>query len=313
MYKKGLTPRSEDLPMTIDAQYVVGFNWLRTPQIRIVKNFGSFAALGLSVEDPQNQVKGTAPAGSLATNPGTGGGLLNATANYSTDIAPDVTVKAAFDPGWGHYEVYSLTRFFRDRAESTPGTVASTTNKTSVAESIGAGMILPLVPKMLDFQASGLVGHGNGRYASAQLGDSTYNSNNGSIASLKSQSLLLGLIAHPTPRFDIYGYAGMERVGSAYGYGDGVGDNSACNVNVVDTGALPTVGGKAASCSGAISSAREATGGFWWKAYKGPIGYLQTGAQFSYFKLKTFTDAAGFQGKTDDSSVMLSFRYYPYQ
>ena len=50
---KGITPRNEVPPATIDAQYVVGFNWARQPQIRIVKNWNKEFWLAASVENPQ--------------------------------------------------------------------------------------------------------------------------------------------------------------------------------------------------------------------------------------------------------------------
>lgn len=310
-YKKSLTPRSENTPLTIDAQYVPGFNWLRTPQLRVVKNFGHVAAVGLSLENPQNQAKAgcaaavndnaAATAGFVCNVNGTGGGLLNATTTYSTDIAPDITFKAAFDPGFGHYEVYSLTRFFRGRGPAVSGGPAtSDRNISTVAESIGGSVLLPLIPKVLDVQASGLIGHGNGRYGTSQLGDSVVKSATGTIAALPERQLLVGLVAHPTDRIDLYTYGGMERVGSAYGYGVG-SDYTGCS----------TIGG---TCPGNIQSVRQVTGGGWWKFYKGSIGYLSTGVQVSYTKLSTFTSAAnGTQGKTDDATVMLSMRYYPFQ
>ena len=37
--KIGIIPRQENIPLTIDAQYVPGFNWTRNPQIRLAKDF----------------------------------------------------------------------------------------------------------------------------------------------------------------------------------------------------------------------------------------------------------------------------------
>ena len=37
------------------------------------------------------------------------------TNNITTDYLPDVVVKVALDPGWGHYEAFALNRWFRDR------------------------------------------------------------------------------------------------------------------------------------------------------------------------------------------------------
>ncbi|MFI4979101.1 MAG: hypothetical protein ACHQIO_02015 [Nevskiales bacterium] len=301
MYKSGLTPRQENVPLTIDAQYVPGFNWTRNAEIRVVKDFGSFAAVGLSLENPTNIIKGTAPANSDASN--AGGSLLNSTTTYSTDIAPDVVVKAAFDPGYGHYEVYSLTRFFHDRAPSTPGTISTEANQTTVAQSIGGGALLPLVPKMLDLQVSGIIGRGNGRYGSGSLADSTYNTNNGAVAALQERQLMVGLVGHPTSTLDLYVYGGMEHQKSAYGYG--ISDNSGCNVNYADS---PT--GK---CSGVVGTTREITGGFWWKFYKGSLGYLMAGAEGGYLTNASFDDGKGNVGRGNDTIVMASFRYYPFQ
>src|SRR5579872_7035173 len=50
---KGITPRNEDIPLTIDGQYVAGFNWARQPGIRLVKNFGDSFWLAASAEMPQ--------------------------------------------------------------------------------------------------------------------------------------------------------------------------------------------------------------------------------------------------------------------
>ena len=313
--KKGLNPRSEDIPLTIDSQYVVGFNWLRVPQLRVVQNFGTLAALGISIEQPENQIKGTAPVGSLATNTGDNAGLLNNTATYSNDVLPDVTVKLAADPGYGHYEVYSLTRFLHDRAENIPGMLGTEHNHTTAAQSFGVGAILPVVPKVLDFQATGLIGHGNGRYASAQLGDSTYNTNNGEVAALKSGSALLGVIAHPTPAIDFYTYGGYEHIAGAYTYANGAtATYTGCQVNY-DAGTQTAAGviTAPACASGNIATAKELTAGAWWKFYKGPIGYLTTGVQYSFNSIRTFGGRDGSQGKTNDSAVHVSFRFYPYQ
>ena len=38
-----------------------------------------------------------------------------AAANYSFNAMPDVIVKAAFEPGFGHYEIFGILSRFRDR------------------------------------------------------------------------------------------------------------------------------------------------------------------------------------------------------
>ncbi len=108
MFKQGVTPHQESLPLVIDGQYVPGFTWTRQPQLRIAKGFddGKYW-LATSLEAPQAaySVSANGTGVDLGTvnynNPGNS--QLNPSQSYSTDIAPDVIVKLAADPGWGHY------------------------------------------------------------------------------------------------------------------------------------------------------------------------------------------------------------------
>lgn len=302
-----LRPRSEQIPLTIDAQYVAGFNWTRNPQVRLVKQFGNGAAFGLSLESPQASfTTGGAPATTIVTN--TGGSLLNSTANYSIDFAPDVIAKFAFDPGWGHYEVYGLARGFRDRYDPTAGSVAGS-NNTAWGASVGAGIILPLTSQ-LSFQVSGITGDGNGRYGSAQLPDATIKPD-GTVATINETQLLAGLTFKPTSTLTLYTYGGAEQAarrafvtaaGAPVGYGSTLYNNSGCD----------RVTGTAATCVANTKTVAQVTVGEWWKAYQGEIGNFQIGLQYSYTDRKTFSGVGG-DPSTHINMGFVSFRYYPYQ
>ncbi len=142
---KGMDNRTEALPMTIDAQYQVGFSWARQFGFRATKNFGNKFWLGASIEEAQATVTvhgnptvnsgGTTvctvqnaapPCTTAVVNPtvlnnfligafGAGGGLYNPLGNYAYNRAPDFIFKAVFEPGFGHYEVFGLVSDFRDR------------------------------------------------------------------------------------------------------------------------------------------------------------------------------------------------------
>ncbi len=115
--KKGIANRQEAFPLQIDPQYVVGWAWQRAYGFRVVKDFGKFA-FGLGIEGPQTTIAGrNFPANFFINAPGAGGGLYNTfdSAGYSLNRAPDFLVKAAFDPGWGHYEVVGILSDFRNR------------------------------------------------------------------------------------------------------------------------------------------------------------------------------------------------------
>ena len=72
---KGITPRNEVTPLTIDAQYVAGFTWARQPGIRLVKEFGNNFWVAASAEMPQTP---SCPSGTAFV---TGGAGLAVTCN----------------------------------------------------------------------------------------------------------------------------------------------------------------------------------------------------------------------------------------
>ena len=104
MNKVGIVPRQEDVPLTIDAQYVPGFNWTRNWQVRAAQDFDDHRFwLAASIEGPQAGYSGstTIPSGKTVTAAAAGGSQLNGTiSTYSMDVVPDFIVKAAADPGW---------------------------------------------------------------------------------------------------------------------------------------------------------------------------------------------------------------------
>lgn len=300
--KKGIIARQENIPMTIEAQYVPGFTWTRNWQLRAVQDFDDKKIwAGLSLESPQAIIFSgpNAPSGSPTFNNPGGSGYAS-TNNYSTDLAPDIIGKLAFDPGYGHYEVYGIGRFFRDRNNGV--------NSTIFGGGGGAAALLPLIEKKLDFQISGLYGSGVGRYGSVQLPDITIKPNGGP-ATVRQASLLLGLIGHPREDLDAYLYGGTEYAwkqdftsgGLGYGYGSPLYNNSGCM----------TFGSAATTCVANTKQVSQLTAGFWWKFYRGSFGVMQVGAQDSYTKRYTFVGVGG-DPDTDENIAMVSFRYYPF-
>ena len=302
LYHSGLSPRQENLPLTIDAQYVPGFNWTRNWQARAVKDFDTKKiALGMSIEGPQANIYSGPNAPSGITNFSNGGGSgYVSTVNYSDDIAPDVIVKLAADPGLGHYEVYGLGRFITDRSFGQ--------NNTIFAGGVGGGAVLPIIDKKLDVQVSVLAGRGVGRYGSAQLPDATIKPN-GSLSPIDEFETLVGVVGHPNPAWDIYVYGGTERArrndfvsgGKGFGYGSPLYNNAGCSVE----------GDIAATCVANTSAITQVTGGAWWKFYQGNMGLMKVGLQNSYTWRNIFAGVGG-NPSTNDDITMVSFRYYPF-
>src|SRR5271165_3357437 len=114
--KVGIANLQEAIPLTIDSQYTVGFTWERQYAFRAVKRLGNQLWLGGSVEAAQTlNIGGHNLPTILYQQPGNAGGLYSPTANYSYNYAPDLLAKIAYQPGFGHFELFAIGRFFRDR------------------------------------------------------------------------------------------------------------------------------------------------------------------------------------------------------
>ena len=316
--KTGMMPRQENIPLTIDGQYVPGFDWLRVSQLRLVKKFSEQFWAGISVENPAAQVVAgtTAPApanlnnNSFYNTPGAGNAFASTT-NLSTDSVPDIVGKLAFDPGWGHYEVLGLTRWFRSRDTL----VGQQTNRVTHGYGFGGSVLLPLVPKLLDLQASFLGGQGIGRYGSAGEPDATVNPVDGSLTPLHGYQALGGLVLRPAPAWTFMAYGGVEHVSArsydvasgtaapalyGYGYGSPLFSNAGCE----------TEGSSA--CAANTSSIKSGTLGGWWKFYEGQLGNMQIGLTDTYIRREIFAGVGG-APSTSINIALVSFRYYPYQ
>jgi hypothetical protein len=304
--------------------------------LRVVKDFGSWASFGLSVENPAELVyNGT---GAVASGGNVGGWIVNyanagnsflgssAYVNpFAPDVAPDIIGKAAFDPGWGHYEVFGIARFFNDNtfgcvvapinvaAPTPPATTppaetaglcsnltANTlvpgqqSQRTKSGDGIGGSVQLPFT-KYVDVVASTMYGSGIGRYGSAQLSDVVV-APDGSLSPIKALHALGGVIVHPWAGLDIYGYAGIEKeqpnywsivsTGSIKGL-TGFGVPTAINTGCNITTAASFTGGTS-NCAAINKSVSEVTVGFWQDFYKGNYGRLAGGFQWAYISRQSF-------------------------
>ena len=340
MNKVGVDPYRMNLPLMIDPQYVVGFNWARQAQARVSKSFGGGQFwLAASIENPSAVYTNTTIPAALGTlnvsNPGVGvdatgsnsvttvvtgvtasGGKTTTTTtsvltpgNIPNDIAPDIVVKGTADFDLGHFELYGVGRVFHDRL-SQLGTGESNTRFGGGA---GASGLVHIVPKLLDVQFSGLAGEGVGRYGTSQLPDVTIGSH-GQPVQLPEWQALLGVVAHPAPVVDLYGYLGTEQVArryfnaenegklTGYGYGNPLYNNTGCEVEL----------SPASTCTANTSGIVEGTVGAWYKFIQGAYGTMQVGASYSYVHRSVF-QGVGRTPQTDDNLVFLSFRYYPFQ
>jgi len=177
---------------------------------------------------------------------GASGGLYNPLGNYQYNPSPDFIVKAVFEPGFGHYEVFGVFAQFRDRVfpcavTSTAAPVAgcgtlpvsggsaadiwsgvNAFNDSKTGGGVGGNARWALLNKHVDLGVHFLGGTGIGRYGSVGLPDSTirwsFNSTSGltnpaldgTLALLHNYQALGTIQLHPTPKLDINLYVGGE-------------------------------------------------------------------------------------------------------
>jgi len=356
--KHGMDNRTEALPMTIDAAYTVGFSWARQYGLRLVKGFDNKVWFGVSVENSQATIGSHSNgANFLIGSAGAGGGVYNGAitnctttltnnlgvvgttpittctpaATYSFNPSPDVIAKIAFEPGFGHYEIFGIYSRFRDRvfpceenfastgcgALSAPSAVLAY-NSSKNGGGFGANARWSFVNKHLDFGLHALGGNGIGRYGAGGLADSAVHAA-GTFDLIRNYQGLTTLEWHG-PKLDIYLNAGAEYnrraadfdpfLSKAVGYGSPAFSNTGCYKETVPlngTGFLP---GSLGSCTADTRVLIEGTAGFWYRVYQGPKGRVQWGPQFSYVDRETWSGQNGLQPHGIDGMIFTSFRYY---
>jgi hypothetical protein len=329
-------------PKTIDSSYNVGFVYARQYGVRITKTFGDKIALAFAVENPQGTLTTHGNGDNFLLGEAGASNSYNTTANYTFNPAPDLIAKLAFDPGFGHYEVFGILDRFTDRifpcgevklvAPATTGPCPNGAgtgpnadgayNASKSGGAIGASARWNFDHKHIVFGLKGLGGSGTGRYSSGGLSDVSINGD-GTLHLIKNLSGLTTL-EFRTKKLDIYGYGGAEYAartagfdpisGKEVGYGAPLFNNSGCYTEqapAVNTGFTPT---SLSSCTADTRALIEGSVGFWYRFYSGPRGRFQFGTQYSYVTRDTwsgtgFTKGVGVSPEGIENMVFTSFRY----
>lgn len=317
---QGLSNGTEILPATIDPQYNVGFVWARQYGFRVTKEFSKKFFLGLSAENAE----ALTPAGSgLPTNYligqlGNSGGLYNAfNATITYNPAPDFILKTAIEPGWGHWELFGIGRFWRDRIyPNAPTNALNAYNWSTGSMGVGASVRGALAQKKATIGIKTLYGEGVGRYGSSTIADITIKPSS-AIAPLREFSSLATVELNPDPRFTVYFNAGIDYVYRRYygkeGYGSPLTNMSGCNTAVLPGGS--TSPSAPANCGNQTKDVQEGTIGYWYYIYNGPKGRLRQGIQYSHFRRDLWSGDGGPTNPGNgamgtDDQIYTSFRYY---
>jgi hypothetical protein len=342
--KAGIAP-SDDLgrvndarPATIDPGYNVGFTFARQYQLRVTKDFGSKVSAAFSIENAQGTLTTHNNAANFLLGEAGASNTYNTTSNYTANPAPDLIAKIAFDPGFGHYEIFGLADRFTDRVfpcvefatgsplctGGTPTTGAY--NASKEGGGFGANARWNFANKHIVLGLHGFGGSGVGRYGAAQLSDLSINPD-GTIHLIKDLQGLTTLEYHGK-KLDVYGYAGAEYAGRTYGldpisgkfvgYGAPEFPNYGCYTETPPNGNGGFTPGTLANCTADTRAVIEGTAGFWYRFYSGPKGRVQFGAQYSYVTRQTWSGASGPPTPVNgalgpeglDGMVFTSFRYY---
>lgn len=341
----GTDNRTEKLPDTIDAQYMVGFNWTRQPAIRLQQRFGDYKTgaftIAASAEQAQitNFTATSATTGAVPTNfyfagAGQNGGLYNAyNGTYANNVAPDFLVKAAFDIPMMHVEFGGIARFMRDyyypiltAASGTSG-VTYTYSPTSVSNTATAGGAFGSIrvspSKYLDVAVQAMGGTGVGRYGSSQLADATLKPS-GALEPIRNYHGLFSLETHPTRKLDVFAYYGGEydqrtvyttATGALEGYGPTNLSDAGCYNLPANPGSSTGGSPSAAGCASPTRYIQEPMVGFIYRVVDSPkYGRLQYWATYSYLQrnlwsgIGSATTPSG--PRATDPMVHVSMRYY---
>ena len=313
---KGIAPRSELPPATIDAQYAVGFNWARQPQIRITKTWNREIWLAVSVENAQTTFAPNAAAapGIAVVNATAGTSGFDKANNFSLNHLPDFVGKLAWEPVIDgaqplHVEFLALGRSFYDRINASGnnavGAAPGIGNATVWGGGFGGSVVWQAIPQWLDLQVTTLHGQGVGRYGTGQLPDVTVRPG-GALAPLTETTGLIGATLHLTPGIDIYGYAGREMQSAKYF--DVAGGHYGLGNPAYNLAGCFTEGG---ACSANLKSLNQVNAGLWWRPYQAGSSSFRFGLQYSHTQLTAFSDAGGTPGTADDM-LFTSLRYYPF-
>jgi len=293
----------------IDGTGFIGFDYARQNAVRVTKTFdGNKIAAAFAAENAATV--GVTPANVPAAISGNLSGLsttgtgIDSNTTYSTNVAPDLIAKVAFDPKFGHFELKAVGRTFRDRINSTPAVAATKTtpavpataghNNTVLDGGMGGSVYVPVFTKKIGYTAQATWG-AVGRYGAT--GTDVVVKPNGDLSPEKSVHALTGFETHPSPRLDWYAFASEEYLPRNHGYGLKTINNTTCSV---ETGF---------SCSANVKALEGVTTGIWYRFYKGPAGTVQYGADYVY-EVKNVWSGVGRTPTGIENIIESSFRYY---
>jgi hypothetical protein len=345
MNSKGITPRNEVQPMTIDSAYLPGFVYARQPQFRITKDFLNKSLwFAVSVEEAQTIESGTLPSGTFyAINNGSGyfGGATSSVSSTATGSSGAVSITPT--------ETCTTTTALKTTCTSSAIAVSEPTTATQSLNHIPdviakVAYELPVYGRTIHVE-----GYGLGRaFTAATLAGVEQNVYTGGVGGGAVGPIIPGLLdfhasfltGKGVGRYETsqmpdvtFNSAGVIKpiqetdfmVGAVlhptktldiYSYAGAAHENRTSYpggygygyTHATSLAGCFTEGG---SCSAATELLEQVNLGFWKRVYQGSFGRAQVGMEYDYTERHAFAGSNG-APIANDSELDVSFRYYPF-
>jgi hypothetical protein len=320
--RRGLSALPGDLMYTqvIDINYTAGLTWSRQPGARILYHAGSKWTMGLSVEQPDQYMGGSA-GGSVTVLPaallGLEGTQLDAGLNLGAcsnstptsgtafsftctgesylaqpTVTPDFIAKLAFDPNSRfHFEVGGIVSTFKTNNLATVGTTpAFNQHYTTTGQGLLVGINVGLTNN-IHLVSSNFWDAGEGRYLFGQAPDLVVRAN-GNLSALHSGGTINGVEA-TVGRTLLYAYYGGIFVGR--------------DVSIDTNGKPVGYGYTGSSQNRAIN---EITFGFNQTIWRDPrYGAINFMGQYEWLERSLWYNASTAPKGTHDNTIYLDVRY----
>ena len=304
--RKGLSALPGDLfySQAMDVNYLIGLTWTRQPGVRFLYHANNQVTFGLSLENP-NQYMGGSAGGGQITLPSALSGIAgtqldNTSSGYlsTPNLHPDIIAKLAFDPSsHAHVEIAGIERTFKiyNTTTGTP-TSGQYSTKAGVGGSINANLELFKGFRLI---TNNFWSDGGGRYIFGQAPDVIVRAD-GTLSPVHSGGFNDGF-EWTLGNTILWGYYGGAYIGR--------------NVALDTTGAGIGYGfGPVGKAAGAPNSQnkliQEGTIGFTQTFWKDPkYGALSFIGQYEYLMREPWFIAPNSPKATHDNTIYIDLRY----
>ena len=296
--RKGISALPGDLfySQVMDVNYLIGLTWTRQPGVRFLYHPSENVTLGLSLENPEQYIGGSAGSGTV-TLPAALTGLANSQLDNQTgnvqnlpNLHPDIIAKLAFDPSPRvHFELAGIERTFKIFATAGPNAGHYSTTEGGGGAINGNFEIV----KNVRLISNNYWSDGGGRYIFGQAPDVIVRAD-GSLSPIHSGGFNEGFEAN-VGKFLVYGYYAAMYVGRN---------------PTIDTNGTPVGYGFRGAPNSQNKTVQEVTLGYNHTLWKDPkYGALNVITQWAWLMRNPWYIAPNSPKSTHDNTIWVDVRY----